>query len=136
MASFARGTLTAFRNDPLNLVLAVDYDLTGVPLSFAVRLVAGAGGAPVLLLTSGAGITIEGVVDNGDGTSSCLIVLSKDKAAWQAAVAPYISPEPGTPAKLAWDLQWTPPAELVGDFADVESTLAIGDLIILESCNG
>ena len=135
MASFARGTLTAFRNDPLNLVLAVDYDLTDVPLSFAVRLVAGAGGAPILLLTSGSGIEIADAVDNGDGTSSCLVVLTKEKAAWQAAVAPYLSPEIGTPAKLAWDLQWTPPEALVGAPSAVESTFALGDLIILESCN-
>ena len=137
MASFGRGTLSAFRNDPLNLVLGIvtGVDLTGVTMSFAARLRAGAGGDPALLLTGGSGIALVDVIDNDDGTFTNMIVLSKAKSAWQAAIAAFTPIEPGIPAKLAWDMQWTPPAELVGEASAVESTLAVGDLIILESCN-
>lgn len=130
--------IRAFRADDFQeLITFFGDDLTGVPLSFAVRVNRDDPGAPIMTLTTagGGGITIIDTGTEDDGTPYAVIQLLKAKTAFEALFAAYPAPRPGQDTLFAYDLQWTPPSDLVAPATPVEETILTGDFYIKGSVN-
>lgn len=129
--------IRAFRADDFQeLITFFGDDLAGVPLSFAVRINRDDPGSPIMTLTTGAGdITIIDTGTEDDGTPYAVIQLLKAKTPFMAAFAGYPAPRPGQDALFAYDLQWTPPSDLVAPATPVEETILTGDFYIKGSVN-
>jgi hypothetical protein len=130
-------SITVFRKDPLQVPISfVGVDLTGVAMSFAVKISADAPGGKILdLTTANAGITLFDVSTDGDGIATSIILLSMTKAAHVAALAAYLPVEPGVTVILYFDIQWTPPDSLVAPLSAVETTILTGNYFVLGSAN-
>ncbi|CAN5367457.1 hypothetical protein BH10PSE14_BH10PSE14_04260 [soil metagenome] len=131
-------SITAYRKDPLQQpIVFTGVDLTGVDISFAVKLGPDVAGDPIIHLTTAVdgGITLFDVSTDGDGIATSVILLSMAKAAHVAALDAYQPVEPGLTVILYFDMQWTPPAELVAPLTPVETTILTGNYFVVGSAN-
>ena len=137
MLTAVNQTLSAFRNDPLYLLMEViGYDLSGNLPSLAVKLYPDAPGPPLLLLAPtvipGAdGIRSVSVTYDDDDVPTTLLEAIASKTVISALPA---APVAGADVTLAYDLQWTPPLAGTG-LSPVEETVLFGDFIIKGSVN-
>ncbi|MEG3144208.1 hypothetical protein U1839_06035 [Sphingomonas sp. RT2P30] len=110
-------------------------DLTGVALSFAVKLARDVPSSALMTLTNGSGIAVIDVATDADGTPYSTLQLQMTKTAFMAAFAAYPAAVPGGAALFAYDLQWTPPTGLVAPATPLEETILTGNLFIQGSVN-
>lgn len=133
-----RADITAFRNDDFQqLVTFFGADLTGVPLSLAIKLDTDVPGAAIMTLTSdvGGGITIIDTAALDDGTPYSVIQMFKAKADFVTLFTDYPAPEPGRSAIFSFDLQWVAPSALVAPATPAEETILYGTFILAGSVN-
>ena len=129
--------LSAFRSDPLHLVISIiGVDLAGIAVTMALRKYPDEPGPALLTLQSQAaagarGIRLIGVDIDADGIPTSTIEVIEQKAAMRLLPA---AAERGANVTVFYDLQ-VAALPIAGGASAVETTLMFGPLIIKGSCN-
>lgn len=127
---FHRAPIDQFRNDAFSLTLAITgFDMTGCPISFAVKERPDAPDAPLLLATDEDGVDVVEVIEDEDGVPTSLIEITRPKEMIQALPVAFFDEE----VVLAYDLKFKLPDGSLGSFSTPEQTYLVGDFRVLGS---